>query len=233
MRKSIAAARICRPTVVRPRSSTSADAAADRDDDRDDRDLADVDPGDGDRPVQVDERRRRLAERVVALVDDERDRSAGRTRPQRSRRASSRATGAQRPEDDALHRQRERDHDREAQDDAPHDRPVAVGREREGAGHDELPVGEVDEPQHAEDEADAHGHQRVDRAEPDRVDESARDRAHGKRRKLLTRGTPPPSSRCRPRRRASGSAGPRRSRQVRAVGERDRALRALLDEQHA
>ena len=42
-------------------------------------------------------------------------------------------------------------------------------REREGARHDELPVGEVDEAQHAEDEADADRHQRVDRADPDRV----------------------------------------------------------------
>ena len=43
-----------------------------------------------------------------------------------------------------------------------HDRRV---RERVGAGHDQLAVGEVDQPQHAEDEADADRHQRVDRAE--------------------------------------------------------------------
>ena len=52
------------------------------------------------------------------------------------------------------------------------DRPVAVGgeRERERAGHHELAVREVDEPQDAEDEADADRHQRVDRADADRVD---------------------------------------------------------------
>ena len=52
------------------------------------------------------------------------------------------------------------------------DGPVAVGREREreGAGHDELAVREVDEAEHAEDEADPDRHQRVDRADADRVD---------------------------------------------------------------
>ena len=50
-------------------------------------------------------------------------------------------------------------------------RPVGGVRERVGAGHDELAVGEVDEPQDAEDEADAHGHQRVGRAQADRVDD--------------------------------------------------------------
>ena len=83
-----------------------------------------------------------------------------------------RRLGAQRTEDDALHRQGQEDHDGEAQRDSDAYRPAAVGgeRERERAGHDQLPVGEVDEPEHAEDEADADGHQREDRAEPDRVD---------------------------------------------------------------
>ena len=44
-------------------------------------------------------------------------------------------------------------------------------RERVRAGHDQLAVGEVDEAQHAEDEADADRHQRVDRAERERVGE--------------------------------------------------------------
>ena len=55
-----------------------------------------------------------------------------------------------------------------AQTGQPHSRRQ---RERERAGHHELAVGEVDEPQHAEDEADADRHQRVDRAERDRVGE--------------------------------------------------------------
>ena len=46
--------------------------------------------------------------------------------------------------------------------------PDGVGQ-RVRAGHHQLAVGEVDEPQHAEDEADPDGHQRVDRAQPDRV----------------------------------------------------------------
>ena len=124
------------------------------------------------RQVEPRERRRGLAERVVALVDDERDRlqekrdRKGRDEHRRGRLRTERA------EDDALHRHREGDHDREAQDDAGPHGPVAVGREREGErpGHHELPVREVDEPEHAEDEADTDGHQRVDGADPDRVD---------------------------------------------------------------
>ena len=50
-------------------------------------------------------------------------------------------------------------------------RPARREGERVGAGHDQLAVREVDEAQHAEDEADPDRHQRVDRAEPDRVDD--------------------------------------------------------------
>src|SRR3712207_4564562 len=63
-------------------------------------------------------------------------------------------------------------------------RPPGGGRRAQGAGgrwrgdrrgvaprHDDLPVREVDEPQHAEDEADAERHERVHRALPRRVDE--------------------------------------------------------------
>ena len=74
---------------------------------------------------------------------------------------------AQRPEDEPVHRDREREHDGEAEDDPRPDRPAPLRRERERerAGHHELAVREVDEPQHAEDEADPDRHQRVDRAE--------------------------------------------------------------------
>ncbi len=78
----------------------------------------------------------------------------------------------QRPEHGALHRQGERQDDREAERDPDADRPVAIRgvRERECAGHDQLPVGEVHEPHHAEDQPDADRHEREDRAEADRVD---------------------------------------------------------------
>ena len=68
-------------------------------------------------------------------------------------------------------RNEQRDHDREAGDDARRDRPARREGERVGAGHDQLPVGEVDEPEHAEDEPDPDRHQRVDGAEADGVDE--------------------------------------------------------------
>ena len=55
--------------------------------------------------------------------------------------------------------------------DTPGDGPAGRERERVGAGHDQLPVGEVDEPEHPEDEADPDRHQRVDGAEADGVDE--------------------------------------------------------------
>ena len=63
--------------------------------------------------------------------------------------------------------ERERQHDGEADEDRRPVRqaPLRAEREREGAGHDQLPVGEVDEPQHAEDEPDPDRHQRVDAAE--------------------------------------------------------------------
>ena len=59
----------------------------------------------------------------------------------------------------------------EAERDPDGDGPPALGGEgeREPTGHDQLAVGEVDESKHAEDEADADGHQGEDRAEPDRV----------------------------------------------------------------
>ena len=53
----------------------------------------------------------------------------------------------------------------------PADRPARGERERVRAGHDQLPVGEVDEPQDAEDEPDPDRHQRVDGAEADGVDQ--------------------------------------------------------------
>ena len=109
------------------------------------------------------------------------------------------------------------------------DRPARRERERVGAGHDQLPVGEVDEPQDAEDEPDPDRHQRVDGAEPDRVDERLGvDGGDGSGR----RGTPRSACRCRPRRPGVSVMPQLAVRQhVRAVGERDRALRALLDEQ--
>ena len=52
-----------------------------------------------------------------------------------------------------------------------HDRPAPLRGEREceRPGHHELPVGEVDEPEHAEDEADPDRHQRVHRSEEQAV----------------------------------------------------------------
>ena len=160
---------MCRPMDVRFSSATSSSEAHGCGHDRDDRDLPDLDPADRDGTVQLDERRRRLAERPEPEQRDrlqqERDRE-GRDEHHRRR------LRPQRPEDDPLHREREREHDGEAERDPDPHGPVAVGRVGEGerAGHDQLPVGEVDEPHHAEDEPDPDRHEREDRAEADRVD---------------------------------------------------------------
>ncbi len=120
-------------------------------------------------PIELDERRRRLAERPEPQqrdrLEQEGDRE-GRDEHDRRRLATERA------EDDALHRERERENDGEAERDPDADRPVAIRCERDGErpGHDQLPVGEVDEAHDAEDEPDPDGHQGEDRAEPDRVD---------------------------------------------------------------
>src|SRR5262249_27645157 len=78
----------------------------------------------------------------------------------------------QRPEEPDLEQQRKPDHDSEAGEDGGPLGPavLAADRERVGARHDQLPVGEVDEAQHAEDQADPNCHQRVDRPERKRVE---------------------------------------------------------------
>ena len=100
--------------------------------------------------------------------------------------------------------------------------PLRGEREREGAGHDELAVREVDEAQHAEDEPDADRHQRVDRAERDAVGErlpvDVEDAS-------VMRSTPPRARRCRPRRSGRASAAARRSR-ARGSGRRARPCAA-------
>ncbi len=80
---------------------------------------------------------------------------------------------AQRPENDPVHQERKHEHYAKAQQDAYGDRPAPLRGEGERVrtGHHELPVGEVDETQDAEDETDADGHERVDRAETNRVGE--------------------------------------------------------------
>src|SRR6266516_3973144 len=74
-----------------------------------------------------------------------------------------------RAEHDPIHRDGERHDDAEAQEDPDPDGPTALVREGErvGTGHHELAVGEVDEAEDAEDQADADRHQRIDAAEPE------------------------------------------------------------------
>ena len=169
------------PEVHRGRPHVQADGRAleqqheeqeaDRgDDDRDDRDLADVDRADRDRPVEVPERGRRLAERPEREQRDalEQERDGERRDEHHGRATASGAAGRRRAPSRATARSRRRSRSRSRPQ-----RPVPLRGERQGVGarHDQLPVREVDEPQHAEHEADADGHQRVDGAEPDGVDE--------------------------------------------------------------
>ena len=203
--------------------------ADDRDDDRDDGDLADVDARDRHRAVERRERRGDLPERAEREQRDALQQECDRERRDEHHRGRLRA---QRPEHEQVHRDREREHDAEAEEnpDPARQIPLRGEGERVGAGHDQLPVREVDEAQHAEDEADPDRHQRVDAAERERVGErlpvDVEDGERHARYAATSLSVSPASS------------GAEREPQlavrdhVRAVGERDRALRALLDEQH-
>ena len=140
----------------------------DRGDRGDDRDPADPQRAERDRGVQAAERPDGAAARAereqIDVLEQEADGEGG---DQHRRRRSA----AQRPEGDPLLQQRERDDDGEADDDR--DEPGRAGeqRERVAAGGDQLAVGEVDEPHHAEDEPDPDADDGVDGAEPDAVDQ--------------------------------------------------------------
>ena len=116
VRKSIAAARMCSPTRVRPSSRTRQQAGRPPEDRCDDRDLADVDAGDRHRLVQRRERRGDLPERTEPeqcdALQEERDCEC------RDEHHGWRLP-AQRPEDDPVHQQRKHENDREAEDDPP------------------------------------------------------------------------------------------------------------------
>ena len=192
--KSIAAARICRPIVVRS-SRSESEQADHRDDDGDDRDLPDVDAPDRDRAVEVGERRRDLAERAEP---EQRDALEQERHGERRDEHHRRRVAAQGPEDEPVHEHGQDEHGGEAEDDAGPHRPAPLRRERqrERARHDELAVGEVDEAQDAEDEPDADRHQRVDRAE--RI-ASASVCQSMLRKASVMRSTPRRGRRCRPR----------------------------------
>ncbi len=158
-------------------------------DDGDDRDLPDLDVADGYGPVELCQRGGGLPERAEPeqrdALEQERDRER---RDQHDRRRLR----AQRSKDDALHRQRQpRTTAKQSAIPTATGPPTLEGeREREPAGHDQLAVREVHEAQDAEDETDADGHEREDRAEADRVDldlkidgvaeEVARDRSRAR-----------------------------------------------------
>ena len=129
-----------------------------------------------DRAVERRDRRCRLADRVVPHVDQESDVLEQERDGKGRHEHHGGRLGPERTEDEAIHQRREHHDDDEAHRDACPRRPVGLRRERErvGAGHHDLPVGEVDEPQHPEDQADPDGHQRVDGAEADCVDDRLR-----------------------------------------------------------
>ena len=112
--KSIDAARMCRPIVVRSSSSVSATRQTTA------TTIATIvilrmsTPEIVDRPVQVAERGRDLAERPEPEQRDALQQECDRERRDEHHR---RRAPAQRPEDEAVHREREREHDREAEDD--------------------------------------------------------------------------------------------------------------------
>ena len=114
VRKSVDAARMCRPIVVLPEQEREQPERDDRDRDGEDRHLADVDAADRHHLVERRDRDGRLADRAVADVEDQRDAW--------SRNATANVVTSITAGDCVrsgrktapLHRERERDHDREA-----------------------------------------------------------------------------------------------------------------------
>ena len=165
VRKSIDGARACaaRPSCARA-AACSSDEARGRDDDRDDRDLADVDAarsspaGSAARATPRSCPSGPNAEQRDAL-QQERD-CEGRDEHHGGR------LRAQRPEHEPVHRAaRARARPRSRRRSTPRRGQVPLRREGERVRtrHDQLAVREVDEAEDAEDETDADRHQRVDR----------------------------------------------------------------------
>ena len=120
---------------------------------RDDDDPADVHTADGEGAVEPAERADDLAARAEGEQIDRLEQEADGERRHEHRRRGGTAS-AQRPEGDALLRERECDHRREASDDRQHRRPAARVREDVRACGDQLAVGEVDQAHDAENEPD-------------------------------------------------------------------------------
>ena len=76
----------------------------------------------------------------------------------------------QRPEGDQLEQQGGSDHDQDRAQELQRRRRPVERPERVAADHDQLPVGEVEQPHDPEDQRHAEGEQRVEAAEAERVD---------------------------------------------------------------
>ena len=227
VRKSIDAARICRPIDVRFRSSASKPSDTTPAPMATNDHPADVQRPDRDRLVEPRQRSDRVSDDsllAVRVLDqrgvleqegqreggDEHGRGVG--RPQRSER-------------DPLHQERRDDGGEHGGEDTRCVGPGVRERERVGGDHDQLAVGEVDQPEHAEHEPDPDGDEREDGAKAERVDEVL-DVDHEARYAATMRSVSFGVGR------GQGHAQLAVRHDVRAVGERDGALRALLDEQH-
>ena len=130
---------------------------------------------DGQRSVQAAERPDRLPSRAEREQEHVLEQEADGERGNEHRR---RRRAPERPED-ALLDERECGDDGEAREDGDDRGPAAQIRERVATCGDQLAVGEVDEPHHAEHEPDPERDDAVDGAERDRVDhrlEEAHDR---------------------------------------------------------
>ena len=134
---------------------------------------------------------------------------------------------AQRPEDEPLHEHCQRDTTAKQRT-----MPAHAGQSHSDASASanapamiSWPYAKLTSLQHAEDEADADGHQRVDGAQPDRVDDGLRVERADERR--VTTGRRPPSAPCRRRRRGSRTrrSSPFASRYVRSASATVRCAR--------
>jgi hypothetical protein len=85
---------------------------------------------------------------------------------------------AQRPEGGALGGERQHDRRDEAAGEHDRERLPEQREQRVAGGHDQLAMGEVDEPHHAKNQPDAERGQRIEAADADRIDERLRQPVH-------------------------------------------------------
>ena len=155
-----------RPQRRPPKEEANGDEQDDRHGDDDHVELLDHDRADRERSAQARREIRRSRQRAPDEPGNALEQEAERERGDQQRLGSCPPDGA---ECDPLHCESERDDDHHGHRDQ-HWRRQRNQHDRERARHDQLAVGEVDQPHDSEDDGDAEREQREQASERDRVD---------------------------------------------------------------